>query len=126
MHETLIDPPSNPPSSTGPTPTKPTRRLLVPLLVLLILNLSLSIATLVGATRTHNLLNLALTTNPWLLPLWLKYLPFLSLRVVEWTSISFTVIDILFVMGVASKTVVSRCFLFRSTAMSVLQLRKGH
>jgi hypothetical protein len=101
-------------------PSKPSRRLLLPLLHPPRPNLSLSIATLLGATRTHNLLDSALTTSSRLLPLWLKYFPFRSLRVVEWTSLSFKVIDFLFVLMVAMMAIVGSVTVPDATKVTVV------
>ena len=93
-------------------PSKSVRYRTLPLLILLLLTFSLSTATVVGATSTLSLLNSALTTNQWLLPLWNKYFPFFDLRAVRWISLFIALIDALSVLSVAMLTIVS----FRTTS----------
>jgi len=90
-----------PPSSTTPTPSKPSRYLTLPLPILLLLTLSLSIATLVCTTKTLNLFYHPQPASPW------QPFDLQLLEAVRVTSILIIMFDVLIVMVVTGLIVVS-------------------
>lgn len=109
---TMQDPPTTPPSSsTTPKAQRPSRYLTLPLLVLFILTLSLTIATLVGVSNTITLINFAPTTNYWLLPLWRKHSNSSTLTVALWTSVLIGLLDTMSMLTVMCVMVVSHVIL---------------
>jgi len=73
---------------------KPSSRLHLPLLALLVLALIISIATLACAATTLDLFESQQGTNPWLLPIWRNHFDLRGLKLVVGTSVPIVLFDL--------------------------------